>query len=332
MRTISIPRRLRSKRVLAVAAVGLLLVGGAVLGYWSSWFRQELHAGAVREYALEIVAKDIELGDGAVWHAWTYNGTVPGPTLRVKAGETLRVRMRNRHTLTHSFHARLAGFSFEHDGSAANLVTGIGAAGVLVPGNEHLYEYRPTVPGVYYYHTGFADREHSGVQPEAQGLYGAIVVQDPKERTLREEVLFMGEIGPHTEGAVDPFIMNGMGFPGGRKGLLAVFHREGNAGLRAQFNKTLPVFKAKVNESFKLHVINIGSHQHSLYIPSAAVTSLGVLGGRQWPARVVPLAPGAADTLLVKFTEPGLWLFRCHIPSHADQGMIGLFEVSDAAR
>ncbi len=82
-----------------------------------------------------------------------------------------------------------------------------------------------------------------------------------------------------------------------------------------------------MNEPFKLHVINIGNLDHSLYIHSATVVSLGVLGGRVWPARVVPLVQGAADTLLVNFTEPGFWLFHCHVETHADLGMLGLFDV-----
>ncbi len=84
-----------------------------------------------------------------------------------------------------------------------------------------------------------------------------------------------------------------------------------------------------MNEPFKLHVINIGNLDHSLYIHSATVVSLGVLGGRVWPARVVPLVQGAADTLLVNFTEPGFWLFHCHVETHADLGMLGLLDVRE---
>ncbi len=55
-----------------------------------------------------------------------------------------------------------------------------------------------------------------------------------------------------------------------------------------------------------------------------------VLGGRPWPARVLPLVQGSADTLLVTFDNPGLWLFHCHVETHADAGMLGLFAVEGA--
>ncbi|MFB5624785.1 MAG: multicopper oxidase domain-containing protein, partial [Nitrosopumilus sp.] len=59
----------------------------------------------VREYTLVIEATDFEVSPTAVWHAWTFNGTIPAPTLRAQEGELLRVRVINNHNLTHSFHA-----------------------------------------------------------------------------------------------------------------------------------------------------------------------------------------------------------------------------------
>ena len=319
-----------SRRRLAItvaAFTALLLGGGTALGLWLARSGPRVKAETVRDYTLEIVPKDIDYGNGAVWHAWTFNGTVPGPTLKVKVGEMLRVKVINRHDMVHSFHTHLDGYSFENDGSQANYLTGEGVGGMMGPGDEHTWEFRPPTPGIYYYHTHSADKGFRPAQVVAQGLYGAIIVADPDEPPMREEVLFMGEIGDDTEGVVSPFTMNGMGFPGGEVALETLWHEKGYAGVSEQYNRTIPHIKAKVNETFKLHVINIGNLEHSLYIHSATVISLGVLGGRPWPARVLPLVQGAADTLLITFDNPGLWLFHCHVETHADLGMIGLFEV-----
>ena len=81
----------------------------------------------VREYTLVIEATDIQVSDTAVWHAWTYNGTVPAPTLYVKQGELLRVKVINNHNLTHSFHAHMSDYDPKHDGSPVNIITGVGA-------------------------------------------------------------------------------------------------------------------------------------------------------------------------------------------------------------
>ncbi len=314
---------------LAVAVLGVpLVVVTIVSSAW--WFRsspQEDNAGSVKDYTLEIVPKDIDYGDGAVWHAWTFNGEVPGPILEVDAGELLRVRVINRHDMVHSFHTHLDGYTFENDGSQANIITGQGHEGTLQPGEENTWEFRPRTPGIYYYHTHSADKGFRPSQIVRQGLYGAIIVHDPDQPPIREEVIIMGEIGHDREGNVPPYIMNGMGLPGGEIALEEIFHAEGFSGLERRYNKTIPLIKAKVGERIRLHVINIGDLEHSLYIHSATVISEGVLGGRPWPGRVVPLVQGAADTLLVQFDNPGLWLFHCHVETHADAGMLGLFEV-----
>lgn len=328
MRYLKVSFTSRQRWAIVSAVFGVFLIGGVSTVALRSDSARSQKPETVWEYTLEIIAKDFDLGDGAVWHAWTFNGTVPGTTLTVNAGELLRVRVINHHDMVHSFHTHLDGYSFENDGSQANIISGIGADGFIPPGGEHTWEFRPPTPGIYYYHTHSADKGFRPAQIVGQGLYGAIIVRDPQEPPIREEVLFMGEIGHDTEGVVSPFVMNGMGLVGGEVALETIFEAKGVAGIAERYNKTIPHISAKVNEPFKLHVINIGNMEHSLYIHSATVISLGVLGGRPWPARVLPLVQGAADTLLVTFTEPGLWLFHCHVETHADLGMIGLFEIS----
>jgi len=58
--------------------------------------------------------------------------------------------------------------------------------------------------------------------------------------------------------------------------------------------------------------------------------STGTLDGACWSAQVLPLAPGQSDTLQFTFAHPGLRLFHCHVVSHADAGMIGIFNITEA--
>ena len=315
---------------LVVAAVVLMLAGGLAITSAALLRKPAARAERVRTYDLTIQPADIDYGGGNVWHAWTFDGTVPGPTIRVKVGEVLRVHVRNELDLVHSFHTHLTNYAFEMDGSQANVVAGQGAGGMIPPGGEYTYEFRPTTPGIYYYHCHSSDGGIPINQHILQGLYGAIIVEAPDEPPIRQEVLFMAEIGPNTEGdAVPSFIMNGLGLPGGEATLEEVYREGGFEAVQAQLGKTVPFFEAKVGEPIKLHVINIGNLEHTLHIHSATHTSLGVLGGRPWPANLVPLPSGAADTILVNFSQPGLWLFHCHVVAHADGGMIGVFPVTE---
>lgn len=285
-------------------------------------------AVTVREYTLEITEQTIDYGGGNRWTVWTYNGTVPGPTLRVKAGEILRVHVVNRHTRVHSFHTHLSYYPIENDGSQANIVTGKGTRAMISPGNEYTYQFSTDRPMVTYYHCHSGDREFPINQHILQGLYGMIIVEDPRAPSVREEVLFMAETTRQRTGSnVPPYIMNGMGVPGGELALEEIYKKEGLQGVVAQLGKTVPFFKMKVGETMRLHVVNIGNIDHSLHIHEIPMISLGVLNGRPWPAQVLPLVGGAADTLQISFKHPGIWLFHCHVVDHADRGMIGVFIV-----
>jgi FtsP/CotA-like multicopper oxidase with cupredoxin domain len=315
--------------VAAIAAIlGVFIIKGDGGGAAS--------AQVVREYNLEIVGTDIDYGNGNVWHAWTFKdanaeaGSVPGPTLEVAVGEKIVVHVQNNLDLIHSFHTHFSNYDLESDGSQLNTITGIGAGAMIPPGESWTYEFEPTEPGIYYYHCHSADGGHHIAEHIKQGLYGAIIVKDPDDPPVRDEVIFMSEIGFDTEGDVPPYIMNGMGLPGGEHQLEEIFLQDGIEAVQAQFNKTVPVVEAAVGEEMRTHVINIGDAVHSFHAHNVKHISMGTLRGEQWAGNLLPLVPGQADTLSLTFTKPGLWLFHCHVVSHADAGMIGLFNVTAA--
>src|SRR3990172_7441858 len=213
----------RERRILTVLASLVLIVVAVTAGVFAALLvsgDEEADAQPIREYNIEIVPADIDYGGGNVWHAWTYKladapaGTVPGPTLTVTVGEKLRVNVKNNLDLVHSFHTHFANYDMESDGSQANIIADKGAGAMIPPGGQWTYEFEPTEPGIFYYHCHSADGGLMITQHIHQGLYGAIIVKAPDEPPVRDEVVFMGEIGHETEGEnVPPFIMNGMGLP-----------------------------------------------------------------------------------------------------------------------
>jgi FtsP/CotA-like multicopper oxidase with cupredoxin domain len=317
--------------IVAIAVfVQLAVAAGLVTAIFLPGGEQQAEAQAVRDYDLEIQATDIDYGGGNVWHAWTFNGTVPGPTITVNVGETLRVHVKNNLDLVHSFHTHLTNYSIESDGSQLNTITNQGAGAMIPAGGEWTYEFQPTEPGIYYYHCHSADGGFTISQHIHQGLYGAIIVKAPEEPPVRDEVIFMAEKGSETEGENIPvFLMNGLGLPGGEHELERIYRDEGFDAVAAQLNKTIPAINATVGEELRVHVANIGDQMHTFHAHNVAHVSEQALHGAIWPANVLPLLPGAADTLRLTFTKPGMWLFHCHVVNHADSGMIGLFIVEE---
>lgn len=283
--------------------------------------------GKVRDFTLELVPTQIDTGAG-IWHAWTFNGTVPGPTLEAEVGDVLRVTVVNRLGLTHSFHTHLVPDGLASDGSQLNSITGIGGMAMIPPGESYTYTLRATVPGLNYYHCHSADGGHTISEHMAQGLYGAILVKERDAEPFRTEVVFMGERGFNvTDHNAPYFVMNGKGLPGGEHELERVFAEQGVPGVVAQLGHTVPVMRGRVGEPVEIAIINIGDAVHSFHLHGMVATSQEQQPGHLVPAQVVQLVPGAVDRIRLTPTHAGLWLFHCHVVTHADQGMIGVFLV-----
>ena len=100
---------------------------------------------------------------GYVQAVWTFNGTVPGPVIRVHLGDTVRVHLKNPATnqLSHSvdFHASQVAWNDEMTS--------------IKPGEEKLYEWTASYAGVWMYHCGTAPALHH----IANGMYGMVIVE-----------------------------------------------------------------------------------------------------------------------------------------------------------
>jgi len=82
----------------------------------------------LREYEVIAVDKDIEIAPGVFFPAWTYNGQVPGPTIRATAGDVVRIRFNNAGSHPHSIHF--------HGIHPTNMD---GVFEIVKPGNEFTY-------------------------------------------------------------------------------------------------------------------------------------------------------------------------------------------------
>ena len=123
----------------------------------------------VREWELIAIDREIEIAPGIFFPAWTYNGQVPGPTLRANEGERLRVHFVNGGSHPHTIHFHGIHSAY-HDG-----VTGIGR-GDIQPGEEFTYEFTAKPFGCHLYHCHSAPlKRHIH-----KGLYGGFIINpDP---------------------------------------------------------------------------------------------------------------------------------------------------------
>lgn len=158
----------RRELLRGVSAIG----GGAALStLLPGWAQSATQGAAPTLPTLAGPNVDLRIGhselkvDGRVGHVVTINGTVPGPLLRFKEGQKVRLSVTNHLQEDTSIHWHGLLVPFQMDG-----VPGVTFPGIK-PGQTFVYEFPLKQSGTYWYHS------HSGLQ-EAEGHYGPIII-DP---------------------------------------------------------------------------------------------------------------------------------------------------------
>jgi FtsP/CotA-like multicopper oxidase with cupredoxin domain len=219
------------------------------------------------------------------------NDGIPGPLIRAEVGDTVLVHFRNRDThyrLPHSMHFHAFKYGPSSDGTYIPYRSGRGAA---VPVGGH-FTYRLKAVedsyGVWPYH----DHSPSMSQSIGLGLYGAISIRKPGDPVPdREFVVYLQHhMGLDT--------INGRAFIG-----------------------NTPTFRARRGDLVQWDVIGLGDDFHVFH-----------LHGHRWLRHGTPVDSelvGPSSSLQVRLREdaPGLWYYHCHVETHQDNGMIGLYRV-----
>jgi FtsP/CotA-like multicopper oxidase with cupredoxin domain len=138
--------------------------------------------GRVREVELTAAPAALPLidGTGAPLQVWAYDGQVPGPTLRVRLGETLRVRFTNRLPQPTTVHW--------HGVRVPNGMDGVPhlTQPPVAPGGGFVYEFTPKDAGTFWYHPHVRASE----QVE-RGLYGVLIVEDAQPAPYAQDVVWV---------------------------------------------------------------------------------------------------------------------------------------------
>lgn len=193
------PLTRRQMLALGAAGAGAAAVGGAGLWWTSGGGGEALGGGrelvqpevlssrdGALDLALEAAPARVRIGARTA-HVQAFNGSLPGPTLRVRPGDTLRVAMTNGLEAPTNLHVHGLHVSPEDNGDNPFVS--------IAPGDSFDYDFSlpdDHPPGTYWYHP----HRHGHVADQlAAGLYGAIVVEDPDPVPVaRERVLVVSDL------------------------------------------------------------------------------------------------------------------------------------------
>ncbi len=261
----------------------------------------------------ELTARDVEwtVAPGAVYFAWTYNGTIPGPQLDVTAGDTVVVNLRNETLHPVSVHTHLVEFEQTADG--------VDAASVAQPGQTVSVTWKTSFAAAVPYHD-HAD-EGDGV---ARGLIGALIVHAPDEKPANEHVVVLTDFDTANfkslPGVADP-VTGAFPDAGTYRGAHQYMHTlNGKA-----YQESVPPFTGTVGEISRWRVVSIGQEVHTWHIHGHRwVDADGQLTDN------IQLGPGMYRTFEFMEDKAGDWLVHCHVPTHMQGGMMARYRVAGA--
>ena len=254
----------------------------------------------LREWELFAVDKEIEVVPGVKFAAWTYNGRIPGPTLRCREGDRLRITFVNGSAHPHTIHFHGI-HPAEMDG-----VSGLGD-GEIPPGGRTVYEFEALPAGLHLYHCHVRPlAEHI-----AKGLYGAFIV-DPNEarEDADEMVMVMNGFDTNFDRTNEVYAANTIGF--------------------AYMDKPIA---AKRDELVRVYLVNVLEYDliNSFHLHGNLFNYFPT-GTSRTPSEftdTVMLCQGQRGIIEWRFPQAGKFMFHAHQSEFTELGWQGFFEVVD---
>jgi len=248
-----------------------------------------------KEFTLTASVVDWQVDPDTTVQAWTYNGTVPGPWIKVDPGDKVRLVLKNE--LPQSTVIHLHGIEVPNAMDGVPDVT----QPPVKPGDSFAYEFVAKGPALGIYHS-----HHHAEHQVPDGLFGVFQIGDVPlpagTASIAQEVpMVLNDAG------VIGLSLNGKSFPA-----------------------TAPVM-AKVGETTQIDYFNEGLQIHPMHlhgIPQLVIAKDGFPVPEPYYVDTLAVAPGERYSVLVTPAagQEGVWAFHCHILNHAegDNGMFGM--------
>ncbi|HYW08259.1 MAG TPA: copper oxidase [Longimicrobium sp.] len=241
----------------------------------------------------ELTARRLkwEVEPGRMVDAMAYNGQVPGPQIRVRQGERVRVILKNE--LDQSTAIHFHGVEVPNDQDGVPFIT----QPPVKPGESYTYEFTAPNPGSHMYHS-----HHNAAEQVGQGLLGAFIIEPRRKRAIENvDVDYVMIINDGYHG----YTINGKGFPA-----------------------TEPII-ARLGQKVRVRFMNEGMMIHPMHLHGMHMTVIDKDGWPQpqpWKCDTINVAPGERWDVIVNCNNPGTWAFHCHILPHAESphGMFGM--------
>jgi FtsP/CotA-like multicopper oxidase with cupredoxin domain len=254
-----------------------------------------------REYELYAVDREIEIAPGLYFPAWTYNGQVPGPTIRATEGDHIKVSFINQGSHPHSIHFH---------GWHPPAMDGALPDQQVLPGERFTYEFKAEPFGLHLYHCHTVPlKRHIH-----KGLYGVFLIDPPDGRPAADElVMVMNGFDTNFDADNEVYAVN----------TVANFYM--HEPIKVQVGRVVRIYLANLTE---FDLIN-SFHLHGMFFD---VFRTGTRGSVAEHTDTVMLCQGERAVLETTFRYPGDFMFHAHQSEFAELGWMGLFRAEGTTR
>jgi nitrite reductase (NO-forming) len=270
---------------------------------------QPASSDKIKEITLTVEDKTMEIAPGIPYETWTFNGTVPGPTLRVRQGDQVKFTLVNKGIMEHSidFHAAQTAWNVNYQ--------------AVKPGATFSFTWTANYPGVFMYHCGTPPV----IAHISNGMYGAIIV-DPAEALppAREYALVQGEFYA-------------------KLGTTGTFQYDGAKALADQpdyvvFNGYANQYKdaplaANPGERIRLWIMNAGPSEFSAFHVIGALFDKSYPDGNpknvEYGRQTITVPPGGGYMVELTIPDMGLYPFVTHSFADASKGALGILNIGN---
>jgi FtsP/CotA-like multicopper oxidase with cupredoxin domain len=266
--------------------------------------RRTASGRVVREWEIVAIDREIEVAPGVHFPAWTYNGRVPGPTLRCHEGERLRIRFANGSGHPHTIH-----FHGIHP-APMDGVPGVGegaGGGGIATGDSFTYEFDAEPFGLHHYHchtNPLAAHIH-------KGLYGAFIVDPKHGRPDADElVMVMNGFDTNFDASNEVYAVNTVGFH---------YMREP---IQVRRGELVRIYLVNILEFDQINSFHVHANFFHYYPTGTS------LEPTEYTDTIIQ-GQGQRGILELRFPYAGKFMFHAHKTEFAELGWMGFFEVTD---
>ncbi|MFZ0406048.1 MAG: multicopper oxidase domain-containing protein [Nitrososphaeraceae archaeon] len=253
---------------------------------------------SLREYTL--IASDQqtkEVSPGVFYNVWTFNGTIPGPTLRATEGDLVRVTLINNGTKFHSIH-----FHGIHKSEMDGVFEGI------APGGKFTYEFTAEPFGVFPYHCHMQPLE----EHITHGLYGVFIIDPKKPRADADEmVMVMNGYDTDFDAENNFYTVNGIPY--------YYMHHP----IQIDKNRLIRIYLLNMLEFDPINNFHLHANMFDLYRTGTKLIP-------DEYTDIVTMSQGERGILEFSYKYPGKYMFHAHKTEFAEKGWVGLFLVKDS--